>query len=360
VSAPDPIVNREAFAGSAAGEGGRPLQAQASPPEREFENVLRPRTLAEFVGQERVVRNLEVALRAARGRGEPLEHVLLSGPPGLGKTSLARILGSELESTLHTTSGPALERPRDLVGILTQLGHGDVLFIDEVHRTPAAIEEYLYTAMEDFTVDFTLDQGPNARILPLDLARFTLIGATTREGLLSSPFRNRFGILERLSHYPTADLVTILVRSAGLLGVALTESAADTIAERSRGTPRIANRFLRRARDLAQVTGRDAIDLDVARETLERMGIDENGLEDLDRRILSTLLSGAGPVGLKTIAASVGETEDTIEEVFEPHLLRKGFLRKTARGRELTPAGGRAIGATARGGRTDAQGGLFG
>lgn len=321
-----------------------PLQPAAAPREREYENVLRPRQFSEFVGQERVVGNLRVALEAATGREEALDHVLLSGPPGLGKTSLARILGGELGVQIQATSGPALERPRDLVGILTQLGDRDVLFIDEVHRIPTAVEEYLYTAMEDFTVDFTLDQGPNARILPLSLHRFTLVGATTREGLLSAPFRNRFGLLERLSPYPVADLVEIVRRSSAILGVELAPRAAEIIAERSRGTPRIANRFLRRVRDLAQVQGAKDIDAALAVEALERLGIDEQGLEDMDRRILTCLAqAGDVPVGLKTIAAAVGESEDTIEEVFEPHLLRCGFLRKTARGREITRGGKRTI-----------------
>ncbi len=314
-------------------------------PEVEVESRLRPRSLDEFVGQERVLANLRIAVAAALGRSEPLDHVLFSGPPGLGKTSLARILARELGSSLHATSGPALERPRDLVGILTQLGRGDVLFVDEVHRVPAAVEEFLYSAMEDFSVDFTLDQGPHARILPLPLQPFTLVGATTREGLLSAPFRSRFGIAERLAPYPVEDLEKILQRSAQILGVELSPEAGRTIAERSRGTPRIANRFLRRVRDLAQVRGEKRVGGALAREALAALGVDDNGLEELDRRILAVLVqSGGQPVGIKTIAAAVGETEDTIEDVFEPHLLRQGFVHKTGRGRVVTRAGCGAIG----------------
>ncbi len=339
VASTDPLVNPEAF------EGAGLTTPSAEPPEREFENALRPRRLAEFVGQRQTAENLRVALAAARARGEALEHVLLSGPPGLGKTSLARILAAELEVNLHATAGPALDRPRDLVGILTQLGERDVLFVDEVHRIPAPVEEYLYSAMEDFSVDFTLDQGPHARILPLSLHRFTLVGATTREGLLSAPFRGRFGLLERLVPYPTEDLVEILVRSARILDVRLEREAAAEIAARSRGTPRVANRFLRRVRDLAQVSGARRIDVALVRDALARLGVDQNGLEELDRRILSCLARNQSePVGLKTIAAAVGESEDTIEEVFEPHLLRCGFLQKTARGRRITHEGLDAIG----------------
>jgi Holliday junction DNA helicase RuvB len=343
VAGSDSIVNEGAFSGLA-----RPDPA---PREKEFENTLRPRSFDEFVGQSRTIENLRIALGAARQRGEALEHVLLSGPPGLGKTSLARILGAELGVAVHSTSGPALERPRDLVGILTQLGERHVLFVDEVHRIPASVEEYLYSAMEDFVVDFTLDQGPNARVLPLPLARFTLIGATTREGLLSAPFRNRFGLLERLSPYPDEDLVRILERSARILSVDPDAEALQAIAARSRGTPRIANRFLRRVRDLAQVQGAPRIDAALALDALGRIGVDANGLEELDRRILGYLADQPAPAGLKTIAAAVGESEDTIEEVYEPHLLRSGFLQKTSRGRQITRQGKRAIGwtGTARG-----------
>lgn len=311
----------------------------------EEEQSLRPSNLDEFVGQARTIENLRIALAAARARSEAPDHVLLSGPPGLGKTSLARILASELGVALHATTGPALERPRDLVGILTQLQRGDVLFIDEIHRVPAAVEEYLYGAMEDFSIDFTLNEGPHARVVPLTLQRFMLIGATTREGLLTGPFRARFGMLERLSPYTTDELTAIVQRSAVRLGLTIAPTAAELLAGRSRGTPRVANRFLRRARDLAQVRGADELDAALADETMARLAVDENGLEEIDRRILAFLGRSPGtPVGLKTIAAAIGESEDTIEEVFEPHLVRMGFLHRTARGRQITRDGCRAVG----------------
>lgn len=322
----------------------RPTSPGADEREREQENSLRPTSFNEFVGQARIIENLRVAISAARAREEALDHILFSGPPGLGKTTLSRILAQEMGTGLHSTSGPALDRARDLVGILTQLKPGDILFIDEVHRIPVAVEEFLYTAMEDFTIDFTLDQGPNARILPLTIAPFTLVGATTREGLLSAPLRGRYGILERLTPYSQDDLQCVLTRSASILDLQLAPQAAALIAGRSRGTPRIANRYLRRARDLAQVRGSKAIAAELAEEALERMGVDALGLEDMDRRILLCLGRRPGiAVGLKTIAAAVGESEDTVEEVFEPHLLRRGLIERTARGRCITPAGCRAV-----------------
>jgi Holliday junction DNA helicase RuvB len=317
-------------------------------PEGNLEVSLRPNSLAEFVGQRRVVDDLRVTLTAARQRGEAPDHVLFSGPPGLGKTSLARILAAELSTRLISTSGPAMEKPRDLVGLLTQLEAGDVFFIDEVHRVPKAVEEYLYTAMEDGQVDLTLDSGPHARMVTLRLEPFTLVGATTREGLLTAPFRARFGLLHRLDPYPVEDLITIVQRLARLLDVELSDTSAQLLAERSRGTPRIVGRLLRRTRDLAQVRGSAPIDEALTKEALSRLGIDENGLEEMDRRILRCLAdNGGGPLALKTIAAVVNESEDTLEDVYEPHLLRCSLIRKTSRGRMLSVAGAELLGVRA-------------
>ncbi|QDV06889.1 Holliday junction ATP-dependent DNA helicase RuvB [Planctomycetes bacterium Poly30] len=328
-------------------------------PERITEIGLRPGSLSEFVGQRGIVANLHVHLNAAKGRSEPPDHVLFCGPPGLGKTSLARILSEELGSDLHATSGPALDKPRDLVGLLTSLKRGDVMFIDEIHRLPISVEEYLYTAMEDFRVEMTIDSGPHARVLPITVEPFTLVGATTREGLLSAPFRARFGLVERLDPYPASDLVTILHRAAGILGIGLVDEAARLLAERSRGTPRIAGRFLKRARDRAQVMGLDTITEELAGVTLTSIGVDSSGLEEMDRRILRCLAQHyPKPAALKTIAAVIGETEDTIEDVFEPHLLRSGFIQKTPRGRMISPDGFRVMGLDAPGngdGTTDGE-----
>ncbi|MCP3914442.1 MAG: Holliday junction branch migration DNA helicase RuvB [bacterium] len=354
MSAADHVFRPEALEGAGQALPGQPKES----PEAEIEVGLRPQRLAEFIGQGRIVSDLELALTAATGRSEPLDHVLFSGPPGLGKTSLARILATELGTRLHGTSGPALERPKDLVGLLTQIQHRDVLFIDEVHRVPTAVEEYLYTAMEDYSVDITLDSGPHARLLTLDIKPFTLVGATTREGLLSSPFRARFGLFERLDPYPTVELEQIVERAAGILGLGIDEEGARLLASRSRGTPRIACRFLRRARDLVQVRGASMVDGAIAGETLERLGIDENGLEEMDRRILRCLeQNDGGPVAIKTLAAVVGETDDTLEDVYEPHLLRHGYVQKTARGRILTAEGYRLLGSEPPGEATEP--GLF-
>jgi Holliday junction DNA helicase RuvB len=309
---------------------------QSDPVDREFDRSLRPNSFLEFVGQEQILDNLRIAITAACGRNEPLDHVLLCGPPGLGKTTLAHLIAQGIGADIVITSGPALGAPKDLAGTLTRLKRNQVLFIDEIHRLPKALEEYLYSAMEDHAIDVVLDPGPSGRSVRLGVQPFTLVGATTREGLLSAPFRSRFGIIERLEPYPVKDLEQILVRAAVRLDVALDEDAAAICAQRSRGTPRMALRILRRVRDLAQVQKKQSIDAATAHDGLARLRIDHLGLEEIDRSLLKALVQRGDAIGLKTLAAMVDEAEDTIEEVLEPHLIRCGLLARTPRGRVAT------------------------
>ena len=304
----------------------------------EFENRIRPQELDNFRGQEKVAENLRVFIRAALMRGDSLDHVLLHGPPGLGKTTLANIIANEMGSTLRVTSGPVLDKPGDLAGLLTNLNAGDVLFIDEIHRLSPIIEEYLYSAMEDYRIDIVLDKGPSARSIQLELNPFTLIGATTRSGLLTSPLRARFGIQCHLEYYDTDVLTGIVKRSASILSIDIDDDAAQEVALRSRGTPRIANSLLRRVRDFAMVKGDGVIDLPITRTALKALDIDSRGLDQMDNKILSTLIHkfGGGPVGINTIATAVSEDAGTIEEVYEPFLIKEGFLKRTPRGREVT------------------------
>ena len=306
--------------------------------EFEFDQTVRPATLHDFIGQEKLKSNLRVFIQAARERGEALDHVLFYGPPGLGKTTLAHIIAAEMNSDIRMTSGPALEKPGDLAGLLTNLKERDIFFIDEIHRLNHTIEEYLYPALEDFKLDIIIDKGANARSIQLSLARFTLVGATTRAGLLTSPLRARFGVVGRLDFYTAEELSLIVMRSARILGIAVDADAAQEIARRSRGTPRIANRLLRRVRDFAQVHGDGRIDLMVAQQSLQQLDIDEKGLDEMDKRIITTIIEKfkGGPVGINTLALAVGEESDTLEEVYEPYLVQQGFLNRTPRGRVAT------------------------
>jgi len=314
-----------------------------------IEPKLRPQHLGEYVGQTKVRENLSVFLAAARNRGEPLDHVLLTGPPGLGKTTLAHIIAREMSAGLRLTAGPMIARAGDLAGILTNLQPRDVLFVDEIHRLSPAVEEILYPAMEDFRLDVLIGEGPMARTMKVDLPPFTLVGATTRPGLLSQPLHGRFGITLRLDFYDVAALSEIIARSARILSIRIAPDAAREIGARSRGTPRIANRLLRRLRDFAEVAGKDEIDLDTARQALARLEVDEHGFDELDRRILGTIIEkfGGGPVGVGAIAASLGEDRGTLEDLYEPYLLQAGFLQRTPRGRVASPAAYRHLGIVA-------------
>jgi Holliday junction DNA helicase RuvB len=334
-----------------------PSQEQLTPNDVEIEKKLRPLSFEDFTGQDQALENLQVFVQAANLRGEALDHTLFHGPPGLGKTTLAHILANELEVGIKVTSGPVLDKPGDLAGLLTNLDERDVLFIDEIHRLSPIVEEYLYSAMEDYKIDIMIESGPNARSVQINLAPFTLVGATTRSGLLTAPMRARFGIASRLQYYTTELLTTIVQRSATIIDVPISMEAAIEIAGRSRGTPRIANALLRRVRDFAQIKGNGSIDIAIAKFSLKALSVDTHGLDQMDNKILNTIIDKfkGGPVGITTIATAVSESPETIEEVYEPFLIQQGFIMRTPRGREVTEAAYKHLGKV----KGTTQGGLF-